>query len=92
MCCTTPEHLLNVTVRPLILGPLFTCAFSGGIIIAVRANYRGYLIGRILGINMGGTTEGAGVGVAATVTPPGGLLTGCRARVLAGHQMRRIWR
>jgi len=41
---------------------------------------------------MGGTTEGAGVGPAATVTPPSGLLAGCRAGVHAGHQMRRIRR
>jgi hypothetical protein len=41
---------------------------------------------------MGGTTEGAGVGLAATVTPLSGLLAVCRARVLAGHQMRRIRR
>ena len=38
LCSTTLEHLLNVTVQPLILGLLFTCAFAGAIIIAVRAN------------------------------------------------------
>jgi hypothetical protein len=36
VCNATPEHLLNVTDQPLILGLLFTCAF-GGIITAGRA-------------------------------------------------------
>jgi len=38
LCSTTPEHLLNVTVRPLFLGLLFTYGYAGAIIIAVRAN------------------------------------------------------
>ncbi len=88
---TTPEQLLNVTVQPLIFVLLFSYVFNGAIILPGHGSYREYLIAGVLAINMGGTAQGAGIGLAVDLTT--GLvdrfrsLPMSRAAVLAGRTL-----
>ncbi len=88
---TTPEQLLNVTVQPLIFVLLFTYVFNGAIVLPGHGNYREYLIAGIFAINMGGTAQGAGIGLAVDLTT--GLidrfrsLPMSRAAVLVGRTL-----
>jgi len=86
---TTPEQLLNVTVQPLIFVLLFSYVFDGAIILPGHGNYREYLIAGVFAVNMGGTAQGAAIGLAVDLTT--GLidrfrsLPMSRAAVLAGR-------
>jgi ABC transporter DrrB family efflux protein len=88
---TTPEQLLNVTVQPLIFVLLFSYVFNGAIILPGHGNYREYLIAGIFAINMGGTAQGAAIGLAVDLST--GLidrlrsLPMSRATVLAGRTL-----
>jgi ABC-2 type transport system permease protein len=88
---TTPEQLLNVTVQPLLFVLLFSYVFDGAIILPGHGNYREYLIAGIFAINMGGTAQGAAIGLAVDLTT--GLidrfrsLPMSRAAVLAGRTL-----
>lgn len=65
---TTPEQLLNVTVQPLIFVLLFSYVFNGAIILPGHDNYREYLIAGVFAVNMGGTAQGAAIGLAVDLT------------------------
>jgi len=65
---TTPEQLLNVTVQPLIFVLLFSYVFNGAIILPVHGSYRDYLIAGIVAVNMGGTAQGAAIGLAVDLS------------------------
>jgi ABC transporter DrrB family efflux protein len=88
---TTPEQLLNVTVQPLIFVLLFSYVFNGAIILPGHGNYREYLIAGVFAINMGGTAQGAAIGLAVDLST--GLidrfrsLPMSRATVLAGRTL-----
>jgi ABC transporter DrrB family efflux protein len=88
---TTPEQLLNVTIQPLIFVLLFSYVFDGAIILPGHGNYREYLIAGIFAINMGGTAQGAAIGLAVDLSS--GLidrfrsLPMSRATVLAGRTL-----
>jgi len=88
---TTPEQLLNVTVQPLIFVLLFSYVFAGAVIFPGHGSYREYLIAGVLAINMGGTAQGASIGMAVDLTT--GLidrfrsLPMSRAAVLAGRTL-----
>jgi ABC-2 type transport system permease protein len=88
---TTPEQLLNVTVQPLIFVLLFSYVFSGAIVLPGRGSYRDYLIAGIFAINMGGTAQGAAIGLAVDLSS--GLIDRFRslpmnrATVLAGRTL-----
>ncbi len=88
---TTPEQLLNVTVQPLIFVLLFSYVFDGAVILPGHGSYREYLIAGIFAINMGGTAQGAAIGLAVDLTT--GLvdrfrsLPMSRAAVLAGRTL-----
>ena len=88
---TTPEQLLNVTVQPLIFVLLFSYVFNGAILLPGRGDYREYLIAGIFAINMGGTAQGAAIGLAVDLSS--GLidrfrsLPMSRATVLAGRTL-----
>ena len=85
----TPEQLLNVTIQPLIFVLLFSYVFNGAIILPGHGSYRQYLIAGIFAINMGGTAQGAAIGLAVNLST--GLvnrfrsLPMSRAAVLAGR-------
>jgi ABC-type multidrug transport system permease subunit len=85
----TPEQLLNVTVQPLIFALLFSYVFNGAIIMPGHVDYRQYLIAGVFAINMGGTAQGAAIGLAVDLST--GLvdrfrsLPMSRAAVLAGR-------
>jgi ABC-2 type transport system permease protein len=64
----TPEQVLNVTVLPLVLVLLFSYVFNGAIILPGHGNYRDYLIAGIIAVNMGGTAQGAAVGLAVDLS------------------------
>jgi ABC-2 type transport system permease protein len=61
---TTPEQVLNVTVQPLVFVLLFSYVFNGAILLPVHGSYRDYLIAGIVAVNMGGTAQGAAIGLA----------------------------
>ena len=61
---TTPEQILNVTVQPLVFVLLFSYVFNGAILLPVHGSYRDYLIAGIVAVNMGGTAQGAAIGLA----------------------------
>ena len=88
---TTPEQLLNVTVQPLIFVLLFSYVFNGAIMLPGHGSYREYLIAGIFAINMGGTAQGAAIGLAVDLSS--GLidrfrsLPMSRATVLAGRTL-----
>ena len=88
---TTPEQLLNVTVQPLIFVLLFSYVFNGAIILPGHGNYREYLIAGVFAINMGGTAQGAAIGLAVDLST--GVidrfrsLPMSRATVLAGRTL-----
>ena len=88
---TTPEQLLNVTVQPLIFVLLFSYVFNGAIVLPGHGDYREYLIAGIFAINMGGTAQGAAIGLAVDLST--GLidrfrsLPMSRATVLAGRTL-----
>ena len=88
---TTPEQLLNVTVQPLIFVLLFSYVFNGAIVLPGHGDYREYLIAGIFAINMGGTAQGAAIGLAVDLST--GLidrfrsLPMSRAAVLAGRTL-----
>ena len=74
---TTPEQLLNVTVQPLTFvllfsyvfgGLLFSYVFGGAISLPGHGNYRDYLIAGIVAVNMGGTAQGAAIGLAVDLS------------------------
>ena len=64
----TPEQLLNVTVQPLVFVLLFSYVFNGAIVLPVAGSYRDYLIAGIVAINMGGTAQGAAIGLAVDLS------------------------
>jgi ABC-2 type transport system permease protein len=65
---TTPEQLLNVTVLPLVFVLLFSYVFGGAIILPGHDSYRDYLIAGIFAVNMGGTAQGAAIGLAVDLS------------------------
>jgi ABC-2 type transport system permease protein len=65
---TTPEQLLNVTVQPLVIVLLFSYIFSRAIVLPGHADYRAYLIPGVLAVNMGGTAQGAAIGLAVDLS------------------------
>ncbi len=65
---TTPEQLLNVTVLPLVFVLLFSYVFGGAIILPGHESYRDYLIAGIFAVNMGGTAQGAAIGLAVDLS------------------------
>jgi ABC-2 type transport system permease protein len=65
---TTPEQLLNVTVLPLVFVLLFSYVFDGAIVLPGHGNYRDYLIAGIFAVNMGGTAQGAAIGLAVDLS------------------------
>jgi len=65
---TTPEQLLNVTVQPLVFVLLFSYVFNGAIVLPVHDSYRDYLIAGIVAVNMGGTAQGAAIGLAVDLS------------------------
>jgi ABC transporter DrrB family efflux protein len=65
---TTPEQLLNVTVLPLIFVLLFSYVLEGGVVLPGHGNYRDYLIAGIFAVNMGGTAQGAAIGLAVDLS------------------------
>ena len=65
---TTPEQLLNVTIQPLIFVLLFSYVFNGAIILPVHGSYRDYLIAGVVAVNMGGTAQGAAIGLAVDLS------------------------
>jgi ABC-2 type transport system permease protein len=64
----TPEQMLDVTVQPLIMVLLFSYVFNGAIVLPVHMQYRDYLIAGVFAINMGGTAQGAAIGLAVDLT------------------------
>ncbi|HVT68754.1 MAG TPA: ATP-binding cassette domain-containing protein [Trebonia sp.] len=87
----TPEQLLNVTVQPLVIVLLFSYVFNGAIVLPGNGDYRGYLIAGIFAVNMGGTAQGAAIGLAVDLAD--GLIDRFRslpmnrAMVLAGRTL-----
>ena len=65
---TTPEQLLNVTVQPLVFVLLFSYVFGGAIMLPGHGSYRDYLIAGIVAVNMGGTAQGAAIGLAVDLS------------------------
>jgi ABC-2 type transporter len=65
---TTPEQLLNVTVQPLVFALLFSYVFGGAITIPGHGSYRDYLIAGVVAVNMGGTAQGAAIGLAVDLS------------------------
>ena len=65
---TTPEQMLNVTVLPLVFVLLFSYVFGGAIILPGHGSYRDYLIAGIFAVNMGGTAQGAAIGLAVDLS------------------------
>jgi ABC-2 type transport system permease protein len=65
---TTPEQLLNVTVQPLVFVLLFSYVFGGAITIPGHGSYRDYLIAGVVAVNMGGTAQGAAIGLAVDLS------------------------
>jgi ABC transporter DrrB family efflux protein len=65
---TTPEQLLNVTVLPLVFVLLFSYVFNHAIVLPGHGNYRDYLIAGIFAVNMGGTAQGAAIGLAVDLS------------------------
>ena len=65
---STPEQLLNVTVLPLVFVLLFSYVFAGAIILPGHDSYRDYLIAGIFAVNMGGTAQGAAIGLAVDLS------------------------
>ena len=65
---TTPEQLLNVTVLPLVFVLLFSYVFDGAISLPGHGNYHDYLIAGIFAVNMGGTAQGAAIGLAVDLS------------------------
>jgi ABC transporter DrrB family efflux protein len=65
---TTPEQLLNVTVQPLVFVLLFSYVFNSAIVLPGHGNYRDYLIAGIFAVNMGGTAQGAAIGLAVDLS------------------------
>ena len=65
---TTPEQLLNVTVLPLVFVLLFSYVLAGGVVLPGHGNYRDYLIAGIFAVNMGGTAQGAAIGLAVDLS------------------------
>jgi ABC-2 type transport system permease protein len=65
---TTPEQLLNVTVQPLVFVLLFSYVFDSAIVLPGHGNYRDYLIAGIFAVNMGGTAQGAAIGLAVDLS------------------------
>ena len=86
---TTPEQLLNVTVQPLVFVLLFSYVFNGAIVLPGNGSYRDYLIAGVVAVNMGGTAQGAAIGLAVDLSS--GLidrfrsLPMSRAAVIAGR-------
>jgi ABC-type multidrug transport system permease subunit len=86
---TTPEQLLNVTVQPLVFVLLFSYIFGGAISIPGHGSYRDYLIAGVVAVTMGGTAQGAAIGLAVDLST--GLvdrfrsLPMSRAAVIAGR-------
>lgn len=64
----TPEQILNVTVLPLVFVLLFSYVFNGAIVLPGNGNYRDYLIAGIFAVNMGGTAQGAAIGLAVDLS------------------------
>ena len=65
---TTPEQLLNVTVLPLVFVLLFSYVLESGVVLPGHGNYRDYLIAGIFAVNMGGTAQGAAIGLAVDLS------------------------
>jgi len=65
---STPEQLLNVTVQPLVFVLLFSYVFNSAIVLPGHGNYRDYLIAGIFAVNMGGTAQGAAIGLAVDLS------------------------
>ena len=65
---TTPEQMLNVTVLPLVFVLLFSYVFGGSILLPGHGSYRDYLIAGIFAVNMGGTAQGAAIGLAVDLS------------------------
>ena len=65
---TTPEQLLNVTVQPLTFVLLFSYVFGGAISLPGGGSYRDYLIAGLVAVNMGGTAQGAAIGLAVDLS------------------------
>jgi len=65
---TTPEQLLNVTVQPLTFVLLFSYVFGGAISLPGGGSYRDYLIAGLVTVNMGGTAQGAAIGLAVDLS------------------------
>lgn len=88
---TTPEQLLNVTIQPLVFVLLFSYVFNGAIILPEHGSYREYLIAGVFAVNMGGTAQGAAIGLAVDLS--NGIidrfrsLPMSRATVLAGRTL-----
>jgi ABC-2 type transport system permease protein len=86
---TTPEQLLNVTVQPLVFVLLFSYVFGGAITLPGGGSYRDYLIAGVVAVNMGGTAQGAAIGLSVDLST--GLvdrfrsLPMSRAAVIAGR-------
>jgi ABC-2 type transport system permease protein len=86
---TTPEQLLNVTVQPVVFVLLFSYVFGDAIAIPGHGSYRDYLIAGVIAVNMGGTAQGAAIGLAVDLST--GLvdrfrsLPMSRAAVIAGR-------
>jgi len=65
---TTPEQILNVTVQPLVFVLLFSYVFNGAIDLPGHDSYRDYLIAGVVAVNMGGTAQGAAIGLAVDLS------------------------
>ena len=65
---TTPEQLLNVTLLPLVFVLLFSYVFSGAVVFPGHRGYRDYLIAGIFAVSMGGTAQGAAIGMAVDLS------------------------
>jgi ABC-2 type transport system permease protein len=60
----TPEQVLNVAVQPVVLVLLFSYVFDGAIRLPGGGDYRDYLIGGVIAVNMGAATQGAAISMA----------------------------
>jgi ABC transporter DrrB family efflux protein len=65
---TTPEQLLNVTVLPLVFVLLFGYVFGAAVTLQGHGSYRDYLIAGLVAVNMGGTAQGAAIGLAVDLS------------------------
>ena len=65
---TTPEQLLNVTVQPLVFVLLFSYVFGEAITLPGHGNYRDFLIAGVVAVNMGGTAQGAAIGLSVDLS------------------------